>query len=127
MTDEGVKLLLSIPTMMTELSDLASCSSLQPTLRVLVGGIYSYVFNPLDYIDDSYGFLGLIDDALIILYGMRFIEENYEDVHFKATQDLSLSKAVEQYENILNEDLIRVLKRHSYQLYKVVAETNFAA
>ena len=120
LSDEVLKLPLLIPPMLRELSNIMRQEATSPRIRAIAGGIYSYVFNPFDYIDEeSIGYLGFLDDALIVFNGMKFIE-NMEQIKFSSTQDQSLQKMVDECETFLNPNLVTELKMYAGNLAKMM-------
>jgi len=120
LSDDAVRLPLLIPPMLRELSNIMRQETTSPRVRAIAGGIYSYVFNPFDYIDEeSIGYLGFLDDALIVFNGMRFIE-NMEQIKFSSTQDQSLQKMVDECEAFLNPNLVTELKMYAENLANMI-------
>jgi uncharacterized membrane protein YkvA (DUF1232 family) len=120
LSDEAVKLPLLIPPMLRELSNIMRQEATSPRVRAIAGGIYSYVFNPFDYIDEeAIGYLGFLDDALIVFNGMRFIE-NMEQIKFSSTLDQSLQKMVDECESVLNPNLVTEFKMYAENLGNMI-------
>lgn len=120
LSDEAVKLPLLIPPMLRELSNIMRQEATSPRVRAIAGGIYSYVFNPFDYIDEeAIGYLGFLDDALIVFNGIRFIE-NMENIKFSSTSDQSLQKMVDECESVLNSNLVAEFKMYAENLGNMI-------
>ena len=118
---------LEIPKMLRELLQLLHKPNLSPQVQALAGGIYSYVFNPFDFInEESVGFLGFIDDALIVFYGMKLIEDFNPEIRFSITQDIALMNAVEKCEMLLSNDLIAALKAYPQQISGILSTADFS-
>ena len=123
--DSIFKLLLTIPTMLGELRQMIYMPDLTLEMRALAGGIYSYVFNPFDYINEEIvGFLGFVDDALIVFYGMKLIEAIDQEKRFSTTHDPNLIDAVQECEKLLAEDLVAALKAYPQQISGVLSTAN---
>lgn len=113
---------LLIPNMLKELTQLIRDESVSPALRALAGGIYSYVFNPFDYInEESVGFLGFIDDVLIIFYGMQLIEALGKHEWFPIVHEQDLQEAVKQWENVLSKEIVLAFKAYPKQVGGILA------
>ncbi|MFN7715460.1 MAG: DUF1232 domain-containing protein [Pseudanabaenaceae cyanobacterium] len=120
LSDEALRLPLLIPSMLRELSKVMRQEATSPRIRAIAGGVYSYVFNPFDYIDEeSLGYLGFLDDALIVFNGMRFIE-NMERIKFSSTQDQSLQKMINECETFINPNLVNELKMYAENLASMI-------
>ncbi|UAJ72633.1 DUF1232 domain-containing protein [Synechocystis sp. PCC 7339] len=77
---ECIDLVLVIPEMLIELISLMREPSTSVKTKAIASGIYSYVFNPIDYIpDDSHSIFGFLDDALILYYGLQLIDKEPEN------------------------------------------------
>jgi len=123
--DNVFKLILSIPIMLRELGQLIYTPNLTLEMRALAGGIYSYVFNPFDYINEEVvGFLGFIDDALIVFYGMKLIESIDDKIRFTTIHNTDLEGAVEECEKLLIEDLVLALKAYPRQVSGILSTAN---
>jgi uncharacterized membrane protein YkvA (DUF1232 family) len=123
--DNVFKLILSIPVMLRELGQLIYTPNLTLEMRALAGGIYSYVFNPFDYINEEVvGFLGFIDDALIVFYGMKLIESIDNKIQFTTIRNKDLESAVEECEKLLIEDLVLALKSYPQQISGILSTAN---
>lgn len=106
-----------LPKMLEELIELIRSKNSKPELLALAGGIYSYVFNPFDYIqEDTLGFLGFIDDVLIVFYGMELIEVLEKEVQFNTIHNSDIVDSIKQWENILKEDLVDAFKAYPKQV-----------
>jgi uncharacterized membrane protein YkvA (DUF1232 family) len=124
-SDNVSKLILFIPIMLRELSQLIYTPNLTLEMRALTGGIYSYVFNPFDYINEEVvGFLGFIDDALIVFYGMKLIESIDDKIRFTTIHNTDLESAVEECEKLLLEDLVLALKAYPQQVSGILSTAN---
>lgn len=114
---ESIKIVLSIPEMLQELVDVMMNPKASPKLKAFASGIYSYIFNPLDYIPDNLGSIyGFLDDGLILFYGLNFIEKNYPDLEFKTIHQETIIKGVKISENILPDSILSNLKEFSNQV-----------
>jgi uncharacterized membrane protein YkvA (DUF1232 family) len=123
--DNVLKLIFSIPIMLRELSQLIYTPNITPEMRAFAGGIYSYVFNPFDYINEEVvGFLGFIDDALVVFYGMKLIESVDDKIRFTTIHNTDLENAVEECEKFLLEDLVLALKAYPQQVSGILSTTN---
>ena len=121
LSDEAARLPLFIPCMLRELSNIMRQEATSPHVRAIAGGIYSYVFNPFDYIDeDSIGYLGFLDDALIVFNGMEFIEK-LEQIKFSSIQDQSLRRMVDECESLLNPILVAEFKAYAENLANMIS------
>ena len=120
-----VALPLFLPQMLQELTDfIRDTKNLE--MKALAGGLYTYVFNPYDYIDDEVlPPLGLVDDTLIVFYGMEIIEAATPNQHFSALQNSDLTELVQKWESLLAADLVTALKTYPRHISDVLATTNF--
>lgn len=119
---KALELPLLIPRMLKELTQVIRDESVSPALRALAGGVYSYVFNPFDYInEESVGFLGFIDDVLIIFYGMQLIETLGKQECFSIVHEQDLQEAVEQWENVLLKEIVLAFKAYPRQVGGILA------
>lgn len=123
-----VSLPLFLPQLLEELANFIRETD-NVELKSLAGGLYTYVFNPYDYIGDEEiaAPLGLIDDALIVFYGMELIEERVSYKRFSTLQNPELSEAVTQVEKLLAADLVTALKAYPKQVFGILSTTNFDA
>lgn len=126
LTDSMLGLPLLLPQMLQELAKFIKESPVSSEVRALAGGIYTYVFNPFDFIEDeAFSLLGFVDDALIVFYGMELIESTSSEIHFASIQTPDTSNLVKQWEDALAEDLVIALKNYPEQLSGVLGSTNF--
>lgn len=122
LSKKSLELPLLIPKMLIELTQLIRDDSVSTVLRALAGGIYSYVFNPFDYInEESVGFLGLIDDVLIVFYGMQLIEALGKNECFPIVHEQDLQEAVKQWENVLSKEIVLAFKAYPRQVGGILA------
>lgn len=126
LTDSMLGLPLLLPPMLQELAKFIKESSVSSEVRALAGGIYTYVFNPFDFIEDEvFPLLGFVDDALIVFYGMKLIESTSSEIHFASIHTPDTSDLIKQWEDALAEDLVIALKNYPKQLSGVLGSTNF--
>ena len=106
-----------IPDMLKELVDLMLNSKASEQNRALATGIYSYAFNPIDYIPDtSDSIFGFVDDALVLFYGLHLIEEKEVGFKSKTIQQEKLIDGVKECEDFLSEAIIFNLKNYPSQV-----------
>jgi uncharacterized membrane protein YkvA (DUF1232 family) len=125
LSESAKRLPTQIGDMLKELIQVMSNTSTSVHLKAIAGGIYSYVFNPFENIDDKIGLLGFVDDALVVFYGMQLIESLDPSVSFKTLQKPEICKAIAEYEAILREDLLTGLKKYSQNISSAIASTDF--
>lgn len=113
--DESVQLILAIPTMLSELTVLMKDSEIPAKSRALASGVYSYVFNPIDYIpDDTHSIFGFLDDALILYYSLQFIgNELHKKFEIINTEN---DNFVQVSENLLSDEIVKNLKNYPSQV-----------
>ncbi len=69
---------LRIPDLLRALADIIAQHD-DPRVRGFAGGIYAYVFNPIDIIpEDEAGYVGFVEDAVICWLGLRFLRDRYQ-------------------------------------------------
>ncbi|XPM52642.2 MAG: DUF1232 domain-containing protein [Leptolyngbya sp. IPPAS B-1204] len=126
LTDSMLDLPLLLPQMLQELAKFIKEPDVSPEIRALAGGIYTYVFNPFDFVEDeTFSLLGFVDDALVVFYGMELIESISSHIHFTSIHTLDTLNLIKQWENALVEDLIIALKKYPKQLSGIIDSANF--
>lgn len=65
---------LLLPDLVEAVEQLIIASDEQPRVRHMAGGLLTYVYNPLDLIDDD-SVVGRVDDALVCALGLRRLRE----------------------------------------------------
>jgi uncharacterized membrane protein YkvA (DUF1232 family) len=114
-------IVLSIPDMLQELVDLMLNSENSQEIRAIASGIYSYVFIPLDYISDtSESISGFLDDALVLFYGLHFLEKKQSELQFKTIRQKNLIDGIEASEIFFNSSLISSLKDYPLQISRSI-------
>lgn len=122
-SEEAVKVILKLPEMLEELCDIIRQENVSPQTRAIAGGIYSYVFNPFDYIDDDdTGYLGFVDDVLIVFYGMRLLERIDAEIQFLTCNHV-VSSAIKQWEKALSPEILATLESYPDQLSNAIGAT----
>ena len=112
---------LYIPDMLQELVDFMIDTSTDEQFKALASSIYSYVFNPFDYIaDTSETVIGFLDDALIVFYGLQLIEDSQTDQFFKSIHQPKIINAVCQCEDLLSESILSLLKSFPLEVNKII-------
>lgn len=79
------------------------CSNIKSfvILLVLILFVISYFFIPFDLIDDSIGFLGYLDDFIIVL-GLSFGICEYFMNNFRRNNENNGNNIVNNHENLIN-------------------------
>jgi uncharacterized membrane protein YkvA (DUF1232 family) len=125
-TNSMLDLPMLLPQMLKELAKFIKGSHIEPEVQALAGGIYTYVFNPFDFIEDeAFSLLGFVDDALVVFYGMKVIESVSTQIHFASINTSDTLNLIKQWEDALAEDLVIALKNYPNQLSGVLGSTNF--
>jgi uncharacterized membrane protein YkvA (DUF1232 family) len=92
---ELIDYLLLLPDFVALLVRLARDSRIGKSQKIMIGGIILYVISPIDIIPDFIPVIGLIDDLLLVVYGLNSIlnEIDPEIVreHWSGKDDLLLT------------------------------------
>ena len=122
---EGVsKVILYMPMLLQDIEHVLYSEEVAVEIRVLLSGIYSYVFSPVGYISEKkHGFLGFVDDALVLFYGMQLSQSMDERIVFESIHEPEFITAIETCENLLRRDLLGILKDYPRRISKVALTT----
>lgn len=115
-SEDALALPLEIPALLAELSGTIRAESTSTATRALAGAIYSYVFNPFDYMPDDIGYLGFVDDAMIAVYGMRGLETSNPDLRFSTLHSEMVTRAMDEWESVLKQEVVDALTAHVEQV-----------
>lgn len=115
------KLVLLVPDMLQELVDLMMAPETPQLIRALASGIYSYVFNPLDYIPDHSGsIVGFLDDALVLFYGLHFIEQVEPSIQTTIVHKEEIADAIGKAEGFLSDSIISSIKEFPTTVHRSI-------
>ena len=92
---ELIDYLLLLPDFIALMVRLAKDSRIAKSQKLMIGGIILYVISPLDIVPDFIPVIGLVDDLLLVVYGLNSIlnEIDPEIVreHWSGEDDLLLT------------------------------------
>ncbi|MDP8211380.1 MAG: DUF1232 domain-containing protein [Candidatus Stygibacter australis] len=110
---ELIDYLLLLPDFMALMVRLAKDKRVQSTQKLMIGGIILYVISPIDIIPDFIPVLGLVDDLLLVVYGLNAIlnEIDPEIVreHWSGEDDLllTLKNSIFVAERFLSRNVVK--------------------
>lgn len=89
---ELIDYLLILPDFLALLIRLAKDSRVETSQKIMIGGIILYVVSPIDILPDFIPVLGLVDDLLLVVYGLNTILNEIDPViveeHWSGESDL---------------------------------------
>ncbi len=109
---ELIDYLLILPDFMALLVRLALDKRVETTQKIMIGGIILYVISPIDIIPDFIPVLGLVDDLLLVVYGLNTILNEIDpeivQEHWSGDGDLlqTLQNAIAVAERFLSRNVI---------------------
>ena len=109
---EVIEYLLILPDFIALLVRLARDTRIDTAQKVMIGGIILYVVSPIDILPDFIPVLGMIDDLLLVVYGINTIlnEIDPEIVkeHWSGEKDLleTLKNTIAIAEKFLSRNVI---------------------
>ena len=113
-----------IPDFLNELVQIMESQDIDTRIRSLAGAVYSYVFNPFDIIPDQVGYLGFIDDAMIVIYGLKKIEEILKHTKFTSINS-EVKESLQCWENALSTEVIIALREYILNIQGILNTTKF--
>jgi uncharacterized membrane protein YkvA (DUF1232 family) len=118
---------MAIPRMLEYVGAVAADESLDPMLRAICGGVYGYVFNPFDIIDDEkHGYLGFVDDAIVTFYGVKKLETYFPGNRFAPKESKRIAAMVKAWERVLAPELVAILRGQIEQIAAIVETADFS-
>jgi uncharacterized membrane protein YkvA (DUF1232 family) len=113
-TPEMLDLPMRIPDFLRDLTAFVRREGVSPELKTLAAALFSYVFNPFDFIDDEeFGYLGFIDDALVLFYALQHLKRAQPDSGLTSTADAKICSAVTQWESIVDPKLLGQVRSYA--------------
>jgi len=109
---ELIDYLLLLPDFVALMVRLAKDKRVQSTQKLMIGGIILYVISPIDIIPDFIPVLGLVDDLLLVVYGLNEILNKIDPEivreHWSGEDDLllTLKNAIFVVEGFLSRNVI---------------------
>ena len=110
---EMIDYLLLLPDFVALMVRLARDNRVQSTQKLMIGGIILYVISPIDIIPDFIPVLGLVDDLLLVVYGLNAllneIDPEIVREHWSGEDDLllTLKNSIFVAERFLSRNVVK--------------------
>ncbi|MDP8220176.1 MAG: YkvA family protein [Candidatus Stygibacter frigidus] len=110
---EILEYLFLLPDLLALMVRLAGDKRVQSTQKLMIGGIILYVISPIDIIPDFIPVLGLVDDLLLVVYGLNAllneIDPQIVREHWSGEDDLllTLKNAIFVAERFLSRNVVK--------------------
>lgn len=108
--------LLALPDFFILLCRLAADERIEKKIKLFIGGIIAYVILPVDIIPDFIPVFGLVDDLVLVVYGLNIILNEIDKQillgHWSGEEDLLelLQKITATAEDFLDKNILNKIK-----------------